>query len=92
VESEISGLPFVTTNAQTDELLSRIGPVNVTLKLAREKLRRPWKDLDEWREMAAKADAILADEKQRAPGVETDDLARRARDRLLRAEYPGILN
>jgi len=79
-------LSLVMVNTPQQEGLDRIGTVNLALKLWREKSRRPFADLDEWRALAAQADACIAQEQKRSPDAWEEDLARHARNRLFQLE------
>jgi len=81
---DVQTVPLVwQVNRVQSEAVDRIGTVNLALKLIRERRRRPWESLDEWRAAAAWIDASIDADSRHAPDAAEDDLARRARDKFL---------
>jgi len=82
--ADMQTVPLVwQVNASQREGLDRVGTVNLALTYWREEVGRPFADLNEWRALAAKADASIAQDQRRSPGTPEENLAWQARNRLL---------
>jgi len=85
--ADMKTVPLVwQVRAEQREGLDRVGTVNLALTLWQEEVDRPFADLDEWRALAAKADAHITQEQKRFPDASEKVLARRARNELLQIE------